>query len=153
MPESQWAYRYPSSRAVWKKTRQVIQTAEEPPRTGRICRAAMGSMLKTRRAERNAMAPKSGRDESMMDGRVLRPGRRIPAELPASRDSVNSPWLDVSDAIDRQPVVSCRQSSRLNRISRGEDGTPLAGFVDGVHPVEFLDVFHEDVDLEDLLQR
>jgi hypothetical protein len=37
---------------VWKKTRQVIHTAEEPPRMGRSCLAAMGSMRKRRRAER-----------------------------------------------------------------------------------------------------
>jgi hypothetical protein len=35
----------------WKKTKQVIQTAEEPPRAGRICLAAMGSMRKRRKAE------------------------------------------------------------------------------------------------------
>jgi hypothetical protein len=42
---------------VWKKTRQVSQTAEEPPRAGRSCLAAMGSMTKRRKAERKTAVP------------------------------------------------------------------------------------------------
>src|SRR5262249_9786325 len=39
---SQWAYKYPPSKAVWKNTRQTLQTAGAPPNQGRIKRPIIG---------------------------------------------------------------------------------------------------------------
>ena len=49
----------------WKKTRQVSQTADEPPRMGRSCLAAMGSTRKRRKAESKTAVAYSARDEDM----------------------------------------------------------------------------------------
>ena len=43
-------YAYPASNAVWKKTRQVVQTAAEPPNHGRICFATTGCTRNSRNA-------------------------------------------------------------------------------------------------------
>src|SRR5262249_38919591 len=43
-----WAQRYPSSNALWKKTRQVIHPADEPPSNGSRRLPAMGSTRKRR---------------------------------------------------------------------------------------------------------
>ena len=45
-------------KAVWKKTRQVIQTAAEPPKIGTSCRAAIGSMRNSRKDEKKYSAAK-----------------------------------------------------------------------------------------------
>jgi len=39
---NKWAYMYPISRTIWKKSMQVLQTAEEPPNQGRIIFAMTG---------------------------------------------------------------------------------------------------------------
>ena len=59
---SQCAYKYPNSKAVWKKTRHVIQTAADPPSEGSSCLAAMGSTRKRRKAARKTTLPKRSRN-------------------------------------------------------------------------------------------
>ena len=58
---------YATSRAVWKSTRHVTQTAADPPKTGSSCLAAIGSTRKSRNEERNMTAP----NKSRSDGFVL----------------------------------------------------------------------------------
>jgi hypothetical protein len=43
-------YAYPASKAVWKKTRHVVQTAAEPPNQGRISLATTGCTRNSRKA-------------------------------------------------------------------------------------------------------
>jgi len=47
---NQSASRYPTSSASWKKSSEVTQTAELPPKSGRSRRAASGSARKSRKA-------------------------------------------------------------------------------------------------------
>ncbi len=53
------AYRYPKRSATWKKTRQVDQTAAEPPNQGRMRFATSGSRENRRNALRKIVDPKS----------------------------------------------------------------------------------------------
>jgi hypothetical protein len=46
------AYRYPSSKAHWKKRRHVVQTAEVPPNHGRMILAIRGCTRNSRNALR-----------------------------------------------------------------------------------------------------
>src|SRR5580658_1041763 len=57
-PESQWAYAYPPRSAAWKKRRQVVQTAADPPNQGSICFAIMGCTTNSRNAPVRMVAPK-----------------------------------------------------------------------------------------------
>ena len=55
------------SSMVWKKTRQVIQTAAEPPKMGSNCFAAMGSTRKSRNDARKMALPKRVREWRMIN--------------------------------------------------------------------------------------
>src|SRR6185369_987522 len=61
--------------------------------------------------------------------------------------------LDVGNTVDGEAVVSCWQGGWLDGVACGKDSSPLARLVDGVHAVELLDIFHEDIDLEDFFER